>query len=277
MMENSHEDPQFDRFASFPSFGLLVLAFASSPNVARADWSTNPAVNNPVCTDYYNQSDPQMVRDGSGGAIVVWVDSRFQSTYRLFAQRIDANGNNLWAVDGVQVSSSSINNTGRAIVVSDGNGGAIVSWVEGWDLYAQRFDSSGALLWPGGALICDDTADFASPQLCADGNGGAILVWTDVRTGSHMTADLYAQRVNAAGVVQWAANGIAVCTAPQFQGVARIASDGAGGAVMVWEDQRSFGDIYAQRISGAGASLWTPNGAAPELRSRRQLVSSIGE
>ncbi len=275
-----------DRFASLPSFGLLVLALASSPNVARADWSTNPAVNNPVCTDYYNQSDPEMIRDGSGGTIVVWVDSRFQSTYRLFAQRIDANGNNLWAVDGVQVSSASINNTGRATVVSDGNGGAIVCWSEAGafgDLYAQRIDSNGALLWPGGVLICSGTVAWGeAPQLCSDGNGGAILAWGDMRPGDHMIADLYAQRVNAAGVVQWAANGAAVCTASEFQGVARIASDGAGGAIMVWEDSRDPATIaiYAQRISAIGASLWTPGGvllnSVPGGSLYAQLVNDGG-
>jgi len=41
-------------------------------------------------------------------------------------------------------------------------------------------------------------------------------------------------------------------------------SDGAGGAIIVWQDKRNGSnfDIYAQRVSGTGNALWTVNGLA---------------
>jgi hypothetical protein len=62
--------------------------------------------------------------------------------------------------------------------------------------------------------------------------------------------DIYAQRVNAAGVPQWSANGVALCTAVDVQSYPSIIADGAGGAIVGWRDLRiaSFGeDVYAQR------------------------------
>jgi len=73
-------------------------------------------------------------------------------------------------------------------------------------------------------------------KMVPDGAGGAIIVWSDVRNGNE---DIYAQRVDAAGVVQWAPNGVALCLAASSQSFPAIVSDGAGGAIVTWQDFRS--------------------------------------
>jgi hypothetical protein len=61
----------------------------------------------------------------------------------------------------------------------------------------------------------------------------------------------------------WTDRGLAVCIASNEQRNPIMVSDGAGGAIVVWEDYRSMDwNIYAQRIDGAGAPLWTANGLA---------------
>lgn len=71
--------------------------------------------------------------------------------------------------------------------------------------------------------------DQSSPTIVSDGMGGAIATWRDYRNGSALAnADIYAQRVNAAGVPQWTADGVALCTAANDQGPPTIVSDGAG-------------------------------------------------
>ena len=68
--------------------------------------------------------------------------------------------------------------------------------------------------------------------------------------------DIYAQRINSAGAVQWPVNGTAICTASDDQEYPAIASDGAGGAIVTWSDFRRYDftslDIYAQRVNAAG-------------------------
>ena len=85
----------------------------------------------------------------------------------------------------------------------------------------------------GVALTATLTATWeqAYPTIVSDGAGGSIVTWYDYRNGNW---DIYAQRVNASGVVQWGANGVALCTAAGGQQVPTIVSDGAGGAIVTW-------------------------------------------
>src|SRR5262249_9785081 len=67
-----------------------------------------------------------------------------------------------------------------------------------------------------------------SPVAAPDGAGGAIVAWVDVRDGGE---DVYAQRVSASGVPQWAPNGVPLSTARGDQGTLDIVADGSGGAI----------------------------------------------
>src|SRR5262249_60861735 len=87
----------------------------------------------------------------------------------------------------------------------------------------------------------------------ADGAGGGFFVWKDFRNGN---ADIFAQHLTAAGAVAagWPANGLAICTNGSAQTSPVVESDGAGGAIIAWSDQRSGNyDNYAMRGTGAGA------------------------
>jgi hypothetical protein len=92
------------------------------------------------------------------------------------------------------------------------------------------------------------TSDQDSPTIVNDGSGGEIISWRDDRSG--INSDIYAQRINASGAVQWTTNGVAICTATGDQAYPSILSDGTGGAIITWDDHRSGTnyDIYAQRI-----------------------------
>src|SRR5262245_16696621 len=73
------------------------------------------------------------------------------------------------------------------------------------------------------------------PVVCSDMAGGAIIAWSDFRTGA---ADIYVQRIDAAGVPQWTPGGVALCTAANNQLNPAIMSDEGGGALVAWEDYR---------------------------------------
>jgi hypothetical protein len=69
--------------------------------------------------------------------------------------------------------------------------------------------------------------------------------------------------VNLDGAVQWTSNGVAICTAANHQFYPEIVSDGAGGAIVAWIDQRStINNVYAQRMNALGAPQWTADGIA---------------
>lgn len=182
-----------------------------------------------------------------------------------------------WTQNGVGICTTTSSKAFPQIV-SDGSGGAIVAWSEyrtTWNIYAQRVDATGAILWgASGTAVCDFVGAQRYPLIVTDGAGGAIIVWYDDRNGN---SDVYVQRVDASGAAQWTANGVALTTASGDQYHYGIASDGAGGAIVSMRDGGGAGDIYVQRISANGAVLWAANGvpvcATADNESNPQVAS----
>ena len=244
--------------------GIYAQRTNASGNVL---WTTNGVA---LCTALGGLYYPTIVSDGWSGAIVTWMDYRSGGA-DIYAQKVSAAGAVQWTTDGVAICAAT-GDQNPATVVSDGAGGAIVTWMDyrsggAADIYAQRVDASGAIRWTAdGVAICTATGtqgmgNQGYPTTVSDGAGGAIITWYDYRSGSN--ADIYAQRVNASGAVQWTTDGVAVCTAVGDQGYPAIASDGAGGAVVTWEDWRNGnGDVYAQRVNASGAAQWATDGVA---------------
>ena len=253
---------------------MIMSLVASLPLVALATWSTSSTVNNPICTAADDQEYAEVISDGAGGAIIVWHDYR-GTTIDIYAQRVDSSGNTLWADNGTAIStenSTVSSHQEEPRLVSDGAGGAIIVWNDkrGVDdgIYAQRVDASGSANWTdNGTAICTEDKDQWGAKLLSDGAGGAIIAWIDSRyTVVSDNDSIYAQLVNASGIAQWSANGTAICTEIGEGYVGGVVTDGAGGAIIVWEDQRSSSypdtDIYAQRVNASGIPQWTDNGTA---------------
>lgn len=217
-----------------------------------------------ICAATVMDYAPLISSDGSGGAIIAWVDFR-NGNWDIYAQKVNASGAAQWTANGIAICTEASSQRYPGII-SDGAGGAIIAWEDySNNLYAQRVNASGAVQWTiNGVPIC--TAAGAQVRLAAtsDGSGGAIIAWADFRHNDFYNEDIYAQRVNASGVVQWTTNGVAICTATGHQHSARITSDGAGGAIVAWVDNRNgpSDDIYAQRINASGAVQWTIDGIA---------------
>ncbi|HEU4365653.1 MAG TPA: T9SS type A sorting domain-containing protein [Candidatus Krumholzibacteria bacterium] len=241
---------------------LLFLAsfFVHIPD-ATAQWVHNGVV---VSSTNGSAYAPAVVPDGAGGVIIAWQDSRNLSDNDVYAQRLDASGMPLWTAHGVPVSTAA-GAQESVDAVSDGAGGVIIAWKDvrsgSEDIYVQRLDAAGVPQWAAnGVALCTATDTQFLVELETDGAGGAIATWTDFRNGNW---DVYARRVNAAGSPQWTADGVAVCTAAGSQLEPQLVSDGAGGAIITWDDTRagSVVHVYAQRINSAGTPLWTANGA----------------
>jgi len=226
-------------------------------------WTADGVV---VCNAPIGQEWPTIGSDGSGGAVIAWQDLRNTvNGNEIYVQRINSSGTSLWTANGVVLT----NVTGEQItprVVSDGSGGAIVTWADlrtpanSYDVYAQRVNSAGTTQWgANGIPVCATAGSQDNPFIITDGAGGAILAWYDYRGGS--TNDIYAQRLNNTGTALWAANGAPVCTAAGYQPGFNLIPDGAQGALFSWTDERGPNDdVYAQRISSAGKPLWVNNG-----------------
>jgi hypothetical protein len=158
-----------------------------------------------ICTSTGDQRYPVIVEDGSGGAIVAWNDLRGAND-DTYAQRIDASGAIQWATSGVSLCTDP-QGQANAVCVSDGLGGAIVTWEDlrngpsNMDIYTQRVDPSGVAFWPAnGVPVLTAGQHQYSLSSLGDGGGGAFLAWRDNRDS--FNGDFYVTHVPSDGGVE---------------------------------------------------------------------------
>ncbi len=264
--------------AAASSLVVLLLLLATAPASAGPLWTANGVEINHDADAGNVLPYQQSVPDGSGGAVITWLDGRDYGTNLadVYAQRVNATGTAQWAANGKVVCNNSGGQTYPQII-PDGLGSYIITWVDGRNIYdkiyAQKIDGNGDRVWHvgsdyNGIVVCNHDDHAYYPKLASDGSGGAIICWVATRGSSY---DLYAQHVLSGGTLDgsWPADGRAICTQPGDQDTQSIISDGVGGAIICWVDQRrnpspstSYSyDVYAQRVSGAGVVQWTADGA----------------
>ncbi|MBS1616785.1 MAG: hypothetical protein JST06_11785, partial [Bacteroidetes bacterium] len=251
---------------------FVLLGASALPFCSFAQWQPDTAVNNPVCTAQYKQISPQSASDGQGGIITCWQDNRNGDGLQgiIYAQRMSKDGVPKWDTNGIRISSNQ-NTAIRPKIISDGQGGAFISWIDyrfqnasgsnsaEADVFAQHLDSNGHFLWQQDGIAVDSNANSkAHIALALAPAGGLYLVW-DEFISTLSSNGIYAQRVDSAGIKQWNPR-ISVGANPVYIYAyePKIISDGRGGFLAAWYDNRSShtDDIYVQRINSSGSRVW---------------------
>ncbi len=224
-------------------------------------WTANGV---PLCSAVNHQNNQNIIPDGSGGAIVTWEDNRAGNSTifynpRVYAQRVNGSGVPQWTANGVAVANFPSGET-RPVLVSNGAGGAIIAWKDyrngEYDIFAQRILANGAVdpAWPaGGRAVALYWGDQDGLVLAVDGSGGAFVAWAQ---SDGATRDIFIHHLLVSGALDpaWPAAGKALVADYFDQSSPAIMPDGAGGALVSWDDQRGTGrDIYAQHVLASGA------------------------
>jgi len=220
--------------------------------------------------------------DNSGGAIVIYTVYETPVKQDFYVQRISAQGDFLWGEKGVLIGSG---NGVSSKAVSDGSGGAIVIWAEfppepegeppypEGEVHAAKVDSEGNVEWRRDIPGAD--------QAITDGSGGVIIAFDDPYE------NISVLKIDTEGNLPWGEDGVSLnlgecwqfdITTDNSGGVqvfvgpaegVQVASDGSGGAVIVFERNTPCEDggivycdvdIYVQRIDAEGSVLWGPDG-----------------
>ncbi len=237
--------------------GFFLDIYARRVNPSGGGWG--PKV---VCTVLAYKYNLRLMGDGLGGAIFTWADERDTGNKNIYAQKINSTGAVKWTTDGETICNA-LGDQESVDLASDGSGGAIIAWEDQntGDIYGQRINSTGDTQWTAnGTVIIDYTGHQGDPFLVSDGSEGAIITWADSRGGN---IDIYTQKINSTGDTQWIANGTVISNATGTQSASRPISDGSGGAIITWVDERngfSNRDIYTQKINSTGSVKWITNG-----------------
>jgi len=239
-------------------------------------WTSNGIA---VANTASDETWPVVVSDGYGGAIIAWlVRSASSGPSGIQAARIGGDGRFYWPWPSYVGVVPEGYNCENLEIAADGMGGVVLIWDEEngirpspkRDIYAQRINADGTLLWGAGTYgvtVCAQTNDQEDPDLITYKIGSSIetiAVWRDQQSDD---GNIFAQKLDSAGTRLWGAPGIKVCTVTGTQMHACLVPDGAGGAFVAWEDYRAGvdkSDVFCLRINSAGSvySGWTTNGIA---------------
>ncbi|MBI5838401.1 MAG: hypothetical protein HZB25_14285 [Candidatus Eisenbacteria bacterium] len=246
---------------------ILLAASLALPGAAKSahpTWPHDSTTNVAVCQAEGEQLSPVALPDGSGGVFLVWTDGRALPGHDIYAQHLDAFGRPRWAEGGVVVCATPDDET-HPRAITDGTGGILVAWqgqrdgIE-WRVHVQCLDSLGIRQWQAnGVAVCANAGNQTFPVLASDSAGGAIVAWGDDRNHA---SRMYAQRIGPGGNLLWSSSGLPVCETPGTQINAAVAPDGAGGAIVAWQDGRVIptSTVYAQRLGPTGARRWAASG-----------------
>jgi hypothetical protein len=202
-------------------------------------------------------SNRSAIAYGAGIYLVV-----FGQNGQIAGQRVTTAGQVLDGAAGFALSTPDSNF--EPAVAFDGSNFLVV-WGKyigtGYDIYGARISPAGEVLseFP----VFSATGEQVSPAIAFDGTN-CLVVWRDTRSGSGPAedTDIYATRVSPEGVVL-DPTGIAISTAPGYQGEPQLAFDGTN-YFAVWGDGRAFAnqlgqipglDIYGARVTAAGTVI----------------------
>lgn len=203
---------------------------------------------------------PQITTDNTNGAIVTWFDYNDQNpnTTDIFARRINSSGSAMWqgvgdtmcVVDNYQIYPN---------IAPDGNGGAIISWIDSrLDTssypYAQRVSADGGIYWARNGIQVSPMKAYYQIKIASDGLGGAVIAWLGGYSGS---GDVYVQRFDGSGVGQWQDNlRISQLSEPT---IPSVISDGSTGVFVLWQHP-AYNMVKVQHISSNGTCSFWPDG-----------------
>jgi hypothetical protein len=277
--QDARNGSNYDIYGQHITGAGLVL---STPN---SNWIPDGI---PVSAAAGNQYTPQAVSDNAGGAIIVWQDGRQGAgNYNIIAQRVDGDGNLLWAPGGVPVCAAADNQINPTIV-ADGSGGAYIAWQDyrkgnEYDIYVQHITADGLVFpntrWANDGLgVCVAANSQFYPVVTQDGTGGVFVAWQDYRSGSDN--HIFAQHLTAQGAITggWPVNGTPVCQAQYSQYYPVLTGDGTSGVFIAWQDYRdgATNHIYAQHQTSGNAG-WTADGIPVTTASNGQFAPQVAQ
>ncbi len=236
---------------------LLALIF---PLLSIGQWSTSPAVNNAINTMTGEQAIPKIATCPSGDTYIAFFSSE-SGNYNVRLQRLDAQGNALWANNGILISDNQqMSWLTDWDMTADASNHAILTFQDirnggNNNVVAYRISPAGAFVWgDDGIALSNSTAFNASPKVCVTASGNAVFAWMADEV-------VILQKVSPSGSLLWGTSGITLSGTNTFSWP-QLLPVGADDVILKYfEDTGSFPaltrHIYARRFDASGNEVWS--------------------
>lgn len=244
-------------------------------------------------------TEPNLVSDGAGGAIITWFDFRnhpmsgdayYSSGRDIYAVHVDSAGQDIWSPAEQQlVAGTAVALIGGVKMLSDSQGGAILAWLDNRnqntavrdkkEIHAQRINGTGQPLWsPGGVKVLAAVSWDLIPALIPDSDGGALFAWQDKRFGSF---DIFLQQLKADGTLRWESGGIWAHSGTKDQTDPYLVPLGGNRLAITWNDESNFyttgidfrGEIVQLCTDHDGDSFYSEGGVCGEVNGSDPVLT----
>lgn len=207
---------------------------------------------------------PQLSSDGLGGALLSWHSSNPARSFLFDAsvQHLDANGNELFPHNGVQLSSAvGMSHHDPYAAYNSSTDTIIAFWSEkngaqsqaGW--FTQQIDAAGNLSWGANGkeiLPVDSTTKFLSKVVAVGDGAIGVIAWAPII--SFGADEIIATRVDSSGNQVWGGTRDLSTVASGKSAHISTSINADEEVLVVWEDDRLGNeDIFAQNIHEDGS------------------------
>ena len=190
--------------------------------------------------DAGNATNPQVVADGNGNAIAVWAQFDGSVTHIRANRYVAGSG---WLTP-IRIDSDNANSAASPQVAMDGNGNAVVVWMQNTEIWTNRYTAG--VGWGTATIISTGGTSVAAPQISVVAGGDAVAIWQQLDSTQNVWANRY--------LAGWGwdtattiSDGMGNATVPQ------VATDTSGNAIAVWAQFDGIRDnIMANRYTTGG-------------------------
>ncbi|MAO22379.1 MAG: hypothetical protein CMJ25_16660 [Phycisphaerae bacterium] len=238
----------------YPKSALLVTAsIAMLSTNAHAQWSADSTMHQVVADGLGEQVQPKIVPTDDGGCYISWYSS--ESGYDVRLQRLDAQGNEMWAHNGVLVADRGFSSTQDYGLDVDSDGHAVLAFRDdrfgGVVITAQRVAPDGSFSWgANGIQLGDSAASLNSPDIAATSDGNAVVGWN-----SNLNTDLAS--IDASGMINWETTLSSDIDDTLI--VSAMEGSDNGSVIVSWVQYGFFlgpKNLMAQKIDSLGNEAW---------------------
>lgn len=219
--------------------------------------------------------------DPDGNAVIVFQDIRNAGVNNVVAYKISPAGQFLWGADGIALSNDTNMDYGNMspVCFCSADGSSYFAWQRmgpaNTSVVINRLSAAGQKLWGENGIELSSTAgSYTWPQII-QGVGNDILLKLYYDTGPYWspTRHIHLVKGTPEGTFPWTAAVSEAGGIAAWQQLIPFASDGAGGAVLAWYEDRDSNmdnDVYCQRIAADGSASMGMNGSLVSVSPANQ-------
>ncbi len=246
-----------------------------------------------VSLEEINHGGQDIVSDGYGGAVVIWVNN--DAEYKV--NRISSTGERMWGDSGIVLGINGYGDppllvrttankyvasperniykyfdedgnvfyTGSIVwlenIISDGYGGIVISsrggqWPNNWQLRAQRKDSLGNSLWEEPHIVVAESLYINTRNKIIKNDGLYFFSWSGKRNGIDNIAQF--QGLRADGNKIYGDTSMSINSNTQLSIAGIVPSENVK-TIIIWNDATISSSTIAQLYDTLGNKLWNEN------------------